>query len=177
MNLPRTDYIIGIDPDSDRSGVALLVRADASLVLQTLPFPELLDYVKGVNDRARMIENKTLLVVVEAGWLNDTANYHGYHRDRRGEKIARDVGRNQETGRKILEMCRHWGVNCSEVAPLPLRIGKLQLWKGKDGKITHEEFSALTGFARARTNQEERDAALIAWNTANLPMRISRRKQ
>lgn len=174
--IPETDYIIGIDPDAERSGVALLVRADASLTLQTLAFPELLDYIKAVSDRGRMIEHKTVLVVVEAGWMNDTANYHGYHYDRRGEKIARDVGRNHETGRKILEMCRHWGISCSEVAPLPLRAGKFHFWKGKDGKITHEEFVKLTAFDKKRSNQEERDAGLLAWKTAGLPIQISVRK-
>lgn len=173
---PKADYIIGIDPDAEKSGVALLVRASSALTLQALPFPELLDYIKSVSDRARMIEHKTVTVAVEAGWLNETANYHGYHHDRRGEKIARDVGRNNETGRKILEMCRHWDIACFEVAPLPLRMGKFKLWKGKDGKITHGEFAALTGYAPARSNQEERDAGLIAWSAAGLPMRISARK-
>lgn len=171
----RADYIIGIDPDAIESGVALLDRATVRLTLRTLSFPELLDYLKGVSDRARMIEHKTLLVVIEAGWMNETANYHGYHHDRRGEKIARDVGRNHETGRKIAEMCRHWAIDCVETPPLPLRIGRMNLWSGKDGKISHEEFSALTNYDKKRSNQEERDAGLLAWNSAGLPMSIPRK--
>ncbi len=173
----RADYIIGIDPDAAKSGVALLDRATVKLTLKTLSFPDLLDYLKGISDRARMIEHKTVYVVIEAGWMNDTVNYHGYHFDRRGEKIARDVGRNHETGRKIAEMCRHWAIECVETPPLPLKIGGFHLWKGKDGKISHEEFVSLTAYDKKVSNQEERDAGLLAWNCAGLPMRILKRKQ
>ena len=166
------DYVIGIDPDAEQSGIALLVRQTGALTLQTLPFPELLDYIKLLSDRAKMIEKKSLCVVVEAGWMNDTANFHGYHHDNRGEKIARDVGRNNETGRKIAEMCRHWAIPTAEVPPLPLRIGKFNLWSGPRGKITHDEFCTLTGCRQGRTNQEERDAALLAWDAAGLPVRV-----
>ena len=49
----------------------------------------------------------------------------------------------------------------------PLR----KCWKGRDGKITQIELNYFTGIT-GRTNQEARDAALIAWNFAGFPIRI-----
>jgi hypothetical protein len=46
-------------------------------------------------------------------------------------------------------------------------------WKGKDGKITHKELALFTGLT-GRTNQEARDAGLIAWIFAGLPIRIQK---
>ena len=106
----RADIIIGIDPDREKSGVALL---DTTLLkfmsLQTLTFPELLEFLMYHRDYAERVAKKSLCVVVEAGWLNLKSNYHGYYGNR-GEKIAKDVGANHETGKKIIEMCRHWGI-------------------------------------------------------------------
>lgn len=44
-------------------------------------------------------------------------------------------------------------------------------WKGKDGKITHDELASFTGLM-GRTNQDVRDAALLAWAFAGLPIRV-----
>ena len=43
--------------------------------------------------------------------------------------------------------------------------------KGKDRKITAEELKAFTGVT-GRTNQEGRDAALLAWEYAGLPIKM-----
>jgi hypothetical protein len=66
-------------------------------------------------------------------------------------------------------MCEHWGISHDIIKPLVLRVKGRNIWRGKDGKITHEELAAFTGIT-GRTNQEERDAMLIAWNYANLPL-------
>ena len=84
---------------------------------------------------------------------------------KQAEKIAKDVGANHETGRKIIEMCEHYGI---EVLP---HIPLVKCWKGKDRKITHEELASFTGIM-GRTNQDVRDAALLAWTFAGLPIRI-----
>ena len=75
------------------------------------------------------------------------------------------TGRNHEVGRKIVEMCRHYGIEVVEQPPLR------KIWKGKDGKITNEELQHLA-IITDKTNQETRDAALIAWEYAGLPIRI-----
>lgn len=172
--MSRADYIIGIDPDTEKSGVALLDTSDFHLELQTLTFPELIDRIIYLRDKSRF-SSKSLHVVVEAGWKNSKSNFHGYY-GRRGEKIAKNVGANHETGKKIIEICVHWGIPVAEMAPLPLKIGGMYMWSGPDGKITHEELVAVTGIKKSRSNQEERDAALLAWRVAGLPLRISKRK-
>lgn len=169
----REDYIVGIDPDTDKSGVALLDTSDFHLELETLTFPELVDRIIYLRDKSRF-GGKTMCAVVEAGWKNEKSNFHGYY-GRRGEKIAKNVGANHETGKKIIELCVHWGIPVAEMAPLPLRVGNMNIWRGPKGKITHEELLDVTGHRAARTNQEERDAALLAWRYAGLPLRISKR--
>lgn len=160
----KYDNIIAIDPDNDKSGVAFLKPKTRQLEVTNLTFPLLLDYlqhVKGVHDETK----ESLIVVVEAGWMVKKSNFHDAQ-GHRAEKIAKDVGANHETGRKIVEMCRHYGIKVLEHAPL------VKCWKGRDGKITHEELVAFTGLMGGRTNQDARDAALLAWVFANLPIRV-----
>ena len=155
--------VIGVDPDKDKSGVAFLKPKTRLLEVTNLTFPLLLDYlqrVKGMSDS----RNESLIVVVEAGWMVKKSNFHDAQ-GHRAEKIAKDVGANHETGRKIVEMCRHYGIEVLEHAPLR------KCWKGKDGKITADELQQITGLI-GRTNQDGRDAALLAWCCADLPLRL-----
>ena len=159
----KYDNIIAIDPDKDKSGVAFLKSKTRLLEVTNLTFPLLLDYlqrVKGMYDN----RNESLIVVVEAGWMVRKSNFHDAQ-GHRAEKIAKDVGANHETGRKIIEMCNHYGIEVVQHPPL------VKCWKGKDRKITHEELASFTGLM-GRTNQDARDAALLAWSFANLPIRL-----
>lgn len=159
----RHDNVIGIDPDAEKSGVAFLEVKTRKLEVANLTFPDLLDYLQFSKEQGEKT-GQSLIVVVEAGWMVGKSNYHPFQ-GHRAEKIAKDVGRNHETGRKIAEMCRHWGIEVLEHHPLR------KMWKGKDGKITHEELVYFTGLI-GRTNQESRDAALLAWEYAGLPIRV-----
>lgn len=159
----RYQNVIGIDPDCDKSGVAFLHTSSRKLEIKNLSFPLLLEYLKYCKQYS-VSNGETYIVVVEAGWLNKKSCYHKAQ-GRGAEKIAKDVGANHETGRKIIEMCRYLGVNVDYIAPLR------KCWKGPEGKITHKELAAFTGIG-GRTNQDERDAALLAWCYANLPIRI-----
>lgn len=168
----KTDIIIGIDPDADKNGVATLFRESRLLEATALTFPETLDYLRYVHSKARA-NNQTVRVIIEAGWLNKT-HWHVSYSDSRQQAAAKGnaVGRNHETGRKIAEMCAHWEIPHELMKPLALKAGGVNLWSGKDGKITAEELTEVTGL-RGRTNQEARDAALIAWTWAGLPVSIS----
>lgn len=159
----RPDCIIGIDPDREKSGVAFLNVSTRMMEAAPIPFPELLEYLQEKRDRLKAL-GKSLLVVVEAGWLVTKSNYHPFQ-GHRAEKISKDVGANHETGRKIIEMCGHYGIDV--LAHYPLK----KCWKGRDGKITAEELEAVTGYS-GRTNQDVRDAALLAWYSAGLPIVI-----
>lgn len=159
----KFDNIIGIDPDKEKSGVAFLKPATRQLEVTNLTFPMLLDYLQHAK-KVRDESGESLVVVVEAGWMNAKSCFHTAQ-GKSAEKIAKDVGANHETGRKIIEMCKHYGIEVVQHIPL------VKCWKGKDRKITHEELASFTGLM-GRTNQDARDAALLAWVFANLPIRV-----
>ena len=159
----KYENIIAIDPDKDKSGVAFLKPTTRQLEVTNLAFPLLLDYLKHAQS-IQTETRETLVVVVEAGWMVRKSNFHDAQ-GHRAEKIAKDVGANHETGRKIIEMCKHYGIEVVQHAPL------VKCWKGKDRKITHEELASFTGLM-GRTNQDARDAALLAWVFAGLPIRL-----
>ncbi|SJL29120.1 hypothetical protein [Porphyromonas gingivalis] len=165
--MKRYDNIIAIDPDVSRSGVAFLKPATGLLEVSNLTFPQVIDYLQQAN---RSNGTETLIVLVEASWLIQ-GNWHlsSWERRQRAASKGYDVGRNHETGRKIAEMCRHLGIEVLEHAPLR------KCWRGKDGKITHEELVSFTGI-KGRTNQDARDAALLAWVFSGLPIRVGRNK-
>jgi hypothetical protein len=50
-----------------------------------------------------------------------------------------------------------------------------KIWKGTDGKITQDELEQITGI-KGKTNQDGRDAALLAWVFAELPIQINNKK-
>lgn len=157
-------YVIAIDPDVDKSGFAMLnVELRRMAECTDIAFPQLLDYLY----QAKMLAID-VTVYVEAGWLI-THNWHLNGKDNKRTASAKGnaAGRNHEVGRKIVEMCKHYGLPVQEV--LPLR----KCWKGKDGKITQEEIAQFIPCFPKKTNQEVRDAALLAWHMANLPIRIN----
>lgn len=164
----KPDYIIGIDPDNTKSGLCLLTLETKAVQLATLDFPELIDYIHEVKQRADA-EGKTLIVSVEAGWLVHS-NWHLSRFDSRQLCAAkgRSVGMNHQTGILICRQLIHDGIIIRERIPLK------KVWR--DGKISHDELAQFVNLPRKRTNQEERDATLLAWDEANFPIRVTIRK-
>lgn len=148
----KEDIIIGIDPDVDKSGVAIFNRQEKRLELKSLDFPNLCKYLTDFKSYG-----KSFIVLIEAGWIN-RSNWHLSPRMtvQKAAQIGNATGRNHETGRKLAEMCAFWGVPYKLIKPLR------KVWRGTEGKISATEFRLVTGYAE-RTNQEERDAGLIAW--------------
>lgn len=159
----KPDVIIAIDPDVTKSGVCTLQPKTRDLKFDALDFPNVLELIRTTKD---LTEPGKLVVVVEAGWMNKS-NWHLLQYDSKAQAARKgyDVGRNHETGHKIVEVCKALGIRVVEHIPLVKR------WRGKDGKITHEELAYFTGITK-RTNQDERDAILLAWNFAGLPIRV-----
>lgn len=179
------DYatIVGIDPDCggtpDEEGIATkggcgvcLLSVDwtghsqpkVEVKIETWSLVEIITYIAATEANAKTI------IVIEASWLNKsaTANWHINQKfsSKKNAAIGYDVGRCHEVGRKIIEACRYYGVPYE--AKRPLR----KIWKGKDGKITDEEIRRFIPIKKGRTNQEERDAALLAWDFARMPIKI-----
>jgi hypothetical protein len=162
--MTKYDTIIAIDPDVDKSGVADLSPLHRILDVASLSFPQLIDYLQ-TRKKVSATAKTTLLVVVEAGWINKISNYHTAA-GRRGQRIAKNVGANSQVGKMIVEMCEYYAIPVTIVKPLK------KCWKGKHGKITREELEYFTGLT-GQNNQEERDAALLAWVYAGLPVKVN----
>ena len=162
----KADRIIGIDPDVNKSGVGVVSGDGQEVTVLSLSFPQLLEYLQLERDRS-MTDNSSVVVVVEASWKIST-NWHVHQRDSKGAiaRKGKDAGRCHEVGRKIVECAQYYGLEVVEQLPLK------KVWQGKDGKMTHDEIKAFMPIA-GRTNQEERDAALLAWYYAGLPIRIT----
>lgn len=156
------DIIIGIDPDVEASGVATLIRRTKKIEATTMKLPALMDYLRRVR-----YPTLTIAVVVEASWTT-AHNFHSLPSDSKAvaAKKGYHVGRNHQIGIDIADIARHFSLDVRLQPPLR------KIWKGKDRKITHEEICAITGYTAKRSNQEERDAMLLAWTSANLPIRI-----
>lgn len=152
--------IIAIDPDIDKSGICVLNATDRKVEYSaSLPFFEVCRTIRMAN----VTEGDDLQVYVEAGWLNEKSNFHP-SQGRRAERIAHDVGMNHAAGRLFLSYCDTIGIKAHEFRPLK------KIWGGADRKITKEELEAVIGQNLHRCNQDERDAILIAWVAAGLPM-------
>ena len=165
----KHNWIIGIDPDVSKSGVASLEIKTHHIEAGSLSFPQLMDYLQDIV-KTREITGQSVVVVVEAGWLNEISNYHT-KADRTGQRIAKNVGANHEVGKKIVEMAKHYGLEVIEQKPYA------KCWRGKDRKITQDELNEITqnaglGQLDRCVSQDVRDAVLMTILFANLPIRI-----
>lgn len=171
--MTKTDIIIAIDPDIDGSGVAVFYMSTKLFQTGNMTLPKLVDFLK---DKKGWCEGEgfSLIVVIEASYLV-SASWHLSWDDSRNRAAAkgRQVGRNHEIGRQIAEFCKYLDIPYEEKLPLK------KCWAGKDGKISHDELMQLmkgmdlpawTG----RTNQEIRDAMLLALDRSGLPLRMKR---
>jgi hypothetical protein len=161
----KTTKIIAIDPDVKRSGVAFLDPTNKTLEVTALTFPQLIDYLLFAKRKSEEYKDP-FIVIVEAGWLNHS-NWHTNKHDNvmTASMKGTAIGRNHEIGRKIIEICEYHKIDVLSVRPLR------KIWKGADGKITQDELEQITGIT-GKTNQDGRDAALLAWVFAELPIKV-----
>lgn len=162
----KPDIVIGIDPDNKESGIGIVYRESKKVEAFKYGFPKLVEYLRMTKEL-----QKNFLVVIEGGWLNQS-NWHiknatTYVRDKvaRAAAIGRSTGMNAQTGILIGEMCDYMEIPYKIVAPLK------KCWKGKDGKITQGEAEYFMG-KLPRMNQDQRDAALMAWVYADLKVKV-----
>lgn len=175
----RKDIIIGIDPDVDKNGVAYLTTVNKHLTTFQMKFGELLLYLQRKCDEAKKA-HQSFVVIIEGGWLNKS----NWHLDgllntknksltiqsklRLAASIGKSQGENHQRGLDIVEFCEHFLIPHEVVKPY------VHDW-GLDhrSKISKLELDYVIGTKLKRNNQEERDAALIAWLGANFPLRRS----
>lgn len=161
-------FYIGVDPDCDRSGVALLDLETRRLTIQQLPFAKTVEYIRGTYWQLGIEKQHGFKVIIEAGWMNH-GNWHLMRWDSRQAAAAKGVsqGRNEQTSRLLGEMMEFYCIPYEFKRPLP------KCWSGHDRKITKEELEEITSQKLGRMNQEGRDAALLAWDKAGFPMRLA----
>ena len=141
--------LIGIDPDVDKSGVAQM--AFESLGLLNLSFFHLFDFLshaKNISENTVITAKIPIKVYIEAGWLNKS-NWHTSDSKSRhvNTRIGNNTGANHEVGRKIAEMCEYLKIDYELVRPT-------------QSKVDAVYFKQLTKY-QGRTNQEQRDAAML----------------
>lgn len=132
---------IGIDPDVEKSGFALINGKDYELL--NLTFFELFEKLK-------TLKKDKLKVYVECGYLNKS----NWHTKRNGSaavnaQIGQRTGANHEVAKKILEMCVYLEIEHYAIRPTAR-------------KIDSKTFQALTKI-KERTNQEKRDAFMLVF--------------
>ena len=139
---PNYDIYIGIDPDVDRNGVAILFTVNRNFHLEGMKFWELIGVMQENID-----EGRTFFVRLEAGWLLPKSNWHGASSKFAGERIAKNVGANHQVG-KLIEA---WLVKNN----VPYELVKPK------GKVSAEYFLSLTGIKTKKSEQDKRDAAML----------------
>ncbi len=143
------ENIVAIDPDIDKSGIALYNR-HSGIMLTKWAMPELVEFLRTNRD--------TVYAIVECGYLNKIPNFHGGN-FRVSQKIAANVGQNWQVAHTIVDFCKFYHVEYKEQKPLR------KCWQGKDKKITEKELNAILkskGISPlSNTNQDERDAMLL----------------
>ena len=131
--------IIGIDPDIDKSGVAIMIEGVVELTkLRFFELFDLLTKYKGEN----------IFVVIEGGWLNKS----NWHIKKQGSAslnatIGNRTGANHETGRKIVEMLEYLTIKHRVVKPTRR-------------KLDSKEFKTITKI-KTVTNQDHRDSFML----------------
>lgn len=175
---PIHNLIIGIDPDTEASGWACIDLEDRTILLETNPLHAILDLLSEfrteINQGYLDIEY-TYRFVVEDIW-STAHNWHTSPRDshRVVAKKGYHLGRCSMIGEVIRDAISRKGF------PLICQPPLAKIWRGTDRKITHEEFVEVCKRHRLtidkrhlnRTNQEERDAGLLAIHHLNTPIRI-----
>jgi tRNA/tmRNA/rRNA uracil-C5-methylase (TrmA/RlmC/RlmD family) len=76
------------------------------------------------------------------------------------DRKAQNVGMNKRDAQLWVEWCECNNLPHQSVKPLRKKKNGVNIWKGNDGKISHEEFVTLTKYSK-QTNQHERDACLV----------------
>lgn len=147
------EVIIGIDPDMEKSGIAIYRRKAKTLFLDSLDICHLIKMIE-------LCDRHNTIFAVEAGYLNKS-NWHIKNASSKvvASEIGRRTGENHATAKHIVSILRGFGFEVIEQRPLA------KVWKG--GKISHKEFLEKCKKDGVivdvnRSNQEERDAGLIA---------------
>ena len=149
----KYDYYLGIDPDTEKSGVALWSRKRQQFVfVKSIEFWDLVDFIQdGELKDFEMFSwvDEDVQVIIEGGWLVEKSNFHKEQGVRRRERIAKNVGMNHEVGILLEALCKRIGMPCEVTAPSGMKL---------DARV----FRQMTKWEKT-TNQDNRDAAMLVF--------------
>ena len=158
---------VGIDPDKDKSGVAVII--DNEITLFDGSFAEVYKEIMMLNRSCK----RPVKVYIEAAWLSK-GNWHLNPSDSIfvASKIGYSIGENHTVGRLLYELLLDNGVDVTPIKPLAKFWGNKTKKpdakpKRTNDKISHEELAqelanfGISGLGKT-SNPEKRDAALIA---------------
>lgn len=135
--------VIGLDPGVN-TGVALYVNGKL-VSLRTIQPIDIQDCIKESFSELIVFEDSRLQSAVWVPSKNKAV----------ANNIARKIGQVDALCSLIEETCSRYDIKFMRVSP-----------KAKGGKMNAEDFNGLTGWS-ARSNQHERDAAMVAWQLRN----------
>lgn len=145
LNRSAYDVIIGIDPDVDKSGVAIKYKElNGYVTNHSLSICQLRSFLESMSQ-----DERRALVIIEASWLNITTNYHykGVEKSAKiREYISWCVGRNHQVGFTIVQFCEELGLDYFLQKPTQTKKTKTFLKKN---------------FGIIAKNQEEVDAVML----------------
>lgn len=170
IEIPKTQdtIYIGIDPDNQESGVGIVYKDTKLCTAYKMSFPQLIEFLRLLTTDVDGCPKDKVKVFIEGGWINKS-NWHvlgKFMSTRKAAAIGRSAGMNHQTGILIMQMCESMKLDVTLVKPLRKH------WHGKDGKITQEEAKYFMGNDLPRMNQDQRDALLLAWVYAGLPVKV-----
>lgn len=141
--MTKSKFIIGIDPDVEKSGVA--IQKDGNIEVKTLSFFEIYDYLKFYQFR---IEKP--IVYIECGYLNKS-NWHvnSTTNNRVSGQIGQRTGANHEVAKKLCEMCEYLGLEHIKIKPT-------------SRKLDAKTFKQITGITSI-LNQDQRDSVMLIY--------------
>lgn len=116
--------------------------------LSTLSFFAMIEKINHCAESAN-VTNGSIVVYIEAGWLNAKKNYHGAKNTATAARIGANVGENHAIGKLLEEAMKFYAI-------------PYQLIKPTTSKWDSGLFKQITGLTE-RTNQEERDALKLIW--------------
>ena len=174
----KKPLIIGIDPDTEASGWAVVNLNDRSVHLETLPFLRVLDLLnewRCEEDERYLDTEYSYRFVLENVW-GTSHNWHASPKD--NHRVVAKKGYHLGRCAMVGELLRD-AIQAKEF-PIICQKPLLKHWRGQDGKITHSEILEVCRHHNltipksklARTNQEERDALLLAIHHIATPTKL-----
>lgn len=143
-------YVIGIDPDSDKHGVAIYVDGELT-ELKTMTLVELYLYAMDLMTERDQYGHKSLFIIEDV-----LANKFVYARNNKGNKavtskIAMAIGRCQQSQFELMRVLDHFRAQYELIKPTKFNWAK--------NKAQFEKVTGWTG----RSNEDTRSAAWFGY--------------